>query len=130
MRERTGWLLALLLTAVLVPTGALLWFMYEASTSQTTMAVQSAQEAYRAHLRVIRSRLAEEWEMRSAVLDARPGENPSARYARIMASGQVDAVVLLDGDGRTIPTTGGSGESADLVAMFLDNNMLHTGRGG
>ena len=130
MRERTGWLLALLLTAVLVPTGALLWFMYEASTSQTTLAVQSAQDAYRAHLRVIRSRLAEEWEMRSAVLDARPDENASARYARIMASGQVDAVVLLDGDGRTIPTTGGSGESADLVAMFLDSNMLHTGRGG
>jgi signal transduction histidine kinase len=96
--------------------------------------VQSAREAYRAHLRVIRSRLAEEWETRSAVLDARPGEATPARYARIMASGQVDAVVLLDGDGRALPITGGtgggSGESADLVAMFLENNMLHTGRGG
>ena len=136
MRERNGWLLVLL-AAILVPTGCLLWFVNEAATNQTTMAIQSAHEAYRAHLRVISSRLTDEWVMRSGELDALPGETPASRYARIMASGMVDALIVLDDQGRVVPQKAVGAPARrhdegapDLVELFLDNNMLHTDRGG
>ena len=136
MRERNGWLLVLL-AAVLVPTAGLLWFVSQAATNQTATAIQSAHEAYRGHLRVIRSRLSDEWVARTGELDALPGETPAVRYARIMASGMVDALIVLDEQGRVfVPKDGAGaararGEGApDLVALFLDNNMLHTDRGG
>jgi signal transduction histidine kinase len=134
MRERNGWLLVLL-AAVLVPTAALLWFVNQAASTQTTMAVQSAHEAYRGHLRVIRSRLTDEWVMRTGELDALPNETPQARYERIMASGLVDAVIVLDENGRVftpkeVKGSAATGAVAAMVGQFLDNNMVHTDRGG
>src|SRR6187401_1349220 len=101
MRERNGWLLVLL-ASVLVPTAALLWLVNDAATTQATMAVQAALEAYRGHLRVIRARLTDEWVMRTGELDGLPNEMPAARYARLMASGLFDAVILLDENGRVV----------------------------
>ena len=136
MRERNGWLLVLL-AAVLVPTAGLLWFVNQAATNQTATAIQSAHEAYRGHLRVIRSRLTDEWVGRTGDLDALPGETPAARYARIMASGTVDALIVLDEQGRVFEPKAGTAPAKavdegapDLVALFLENNMLHTDRGG
>jgi signal transduction histidine kinase len=95
MGERSGWLIGLLLAAVVIPTACVLWFMNEAATGLAVAARQTVTDASRAQLRAIRTRLNDEWTRRAKELDARPQEIPAARFGRLSQSGTADGILIV-----------------------------------
>jgi hypothetical protein len=105
---RDAWPFLLLLLAVLVPTGFLLWFTSDAIARQSAAARQTALEAYRGQLRLLRARTDSFWQPYAGRLE--PGgaadvDKPSSpsvqqRFARLVLEQRLDGVVLFDADGR------------------------------
>ena len=68
-----GWglwpVLLVLLLAVLVPTGCVLWFMLCAVRNERLAVRQKLEEAYRGHLSIVQERLANHWEQKVEALE-------------------------------------------------------------
>src|SRR5688572_15477108 len=105
---RDAWPLLLLLLAVLVPTGFLLWFMSDAITQQSDVSRHMALESTRGQLRLLRARLDLLWRSHADRLGhehsggaEQPG--PPAvehRFAQLLLNGGIDGAILFDGNGR------------------------------
>lgn len=81
-QDRSTWLaLLFLLLAVIVPAGAVLWFMSDAARGQAESARRSVLEVYQGQLRFLRDRVDEVWKARTA------------------ADGMADSVLVLNADG-------------------------------
>ena len=103
---REAWPLLMLVLTLLVPTGLLLWFMNDAIDRQAAASQQTALEAYRSRLRLIRTRTEMLWRPAADHLDSEPtnaevGAASSAdrQFAHVVADQFVDGAILLDGDG-------------------------------
>jgi signal transduction histidine kinase len=105
---RDAWPLLLLLLAVLVPTGFLLWFMSDAMTQQSAASRHMALESTRGQLRLLRARTDSLWR---PYADRLGPERPAGagqpapptveqRFARLVQNDGFDGAVLLDADGR------------------------------
>jgi signal transduction histidine kinase len=126
-----GWLIVLLLCAVLVPAVCLLWFMAAAMKNERFAVRQKLTEIYRGQLVTAQARLGQAWEEislrleKSAINAAAP-----AAFARCVRAGQVDAVILFDEQGRItyprapfVPITPNH-PSADLEPGWSDAGQL------
>src|SRR5688572_1808406 len=104
---RDAWPLLLLLLAVLVPTGLLLWFMSDAITQQAAASQHLALESTRGQLRLLRARTDSLWRPHADRLAPRqePGPRQLApptieqRFARLVQHEGFDGAVLFDADG-------------------------------
>ena len=104
---REAWPLLILLLAVLVPTGFLLWFMSDAITQQATASRHMALESTRGQLRLLRARTDSLWrpyaDRLSSERQAGPGQPLPAtveqRFARLVQHDGFDGAVLLDAAG-------------------------------
>jgi signal transduction histidine kinase len=107
---RDAWPLLLLLLAVLVPTGFLLWFMSDAITQQSDVSRHMALESTRGQLRLLRARLDLLWRSHADRLGhERPSgaEQPGPptveqRFAQLLLKGGFDGAIVFDGDGRAV----------------------------
>jgi signal transduction histidine kinase len=105
---RDAWPLLLLLLAVLVPTGLLLWFMSDAIARQSAASRQTALEAYRGQLRLLRARTDVFWQSYAdrlghgepSGLDKPVPATVERRFAQLVLEEALDGVVLLDAAGR------------------------------
>jgi signal transduction histidine kinase len=82
-----------LILGVLLPTACVLWFMNDAATSQAAAARQSVTEAYRNQLPLLRDRVDAYWQSRAADLAKQLGQGTASDVARVIRSGQADAIV-------------------------------------
>ena len=99
--DRGFWtVLALVLLAVLIPTGCLLYFMNQAIGTQRQFAQQQLGEAYQAQLRLVAERIDSFWEQRGRDLDLH-GDSGSAAtfFEHCVVDGLADAVIVLNRDG-------------------------------
>jgi signal transduction histidine kinase len=91
----------LLLLAVLIPTGCLLYFINEAVGSQRNLAHQRLDDAYRGQLRLVSERIDSFWEQRARDLDARTdGDLPSVFFEHCVRDHLADSVICLDHNGQ------------------------------
>jgi signal transduction histidine kinase len=99
--ERGLWTLAgLMLTAVLVPTACLIYFMNEAVDKERTLSARQLNEAYAAELQAAARDVQRSWEQRLHELDARNGlQTPSAFFEHCVRDGIADSVIVLDEHG-------------------------------
>jgi signal transduction histidine kinase len=98
---RTLWpVLVLLVVAVLVPTGCVLWFMSEAVKNERLAVRQRLEDAYRSRLRDACGALETWWQERAEVLGPTDGGLlADETFARLVAAGVADSVVLFDHQG-------------------------------
>lgn len=104
---RDAWPLLLLLLAVLVPTGFLLWFMSDAITQQAAASRHMALESTRGQLRLLRARTDSLWRAyadrlepgRQAVPRRPAPPTVEQRFARLVQNDGFDGAVLLDAAG-------------------------------
>ena len=98
---RDVWPFLLLLLAVLVPTGFLLWFMSDAITRQAAASRQMALESTRGQLRLLRDRVDSLWRPYADRLEhAGPGDEQ--RFAQLVLKDGFDGAVLLDAAGDVV----------------------------
>jgi signal transduction histidine kinase len=107
-------LIAMVVLGVLVPTGAVLWFMNDAARSQTKAARQSIAEGYRGQVRLVRDRADTMWRARAAELD-KAFNFPTA----LQASG-ADSAILYDEAGTIVYPVAMKAMSADPLAERPD----------
>src|SRR4051794_29157227 len=99
-RERTMWMVALFLViGVTVPTASVLWFINESARSETARARQTVADAYRGQLRLIHDRIDSLWSERATFVAQKAVSGMPAAFARLIAAGVADSVVLLDDQG-------------------------------
>src|SRR5215472_155563 len=99
-RDRSAWLVFLfLLAGVATPVICVLWFMNVAASSEAASARQSVMEAYRSQLRLIRDRVDAEWEKRASELAKQAAHGTAEDFARIVATGSADSVIVFRADG-------------------------------
>jgi signal transduction histidine kinase len=104
---RDAWPLLLLLLAVLVPTGLLLWFMSDAITQQAAASHHLALESTRGQLRLLRARTDSLWRPHADRLAPRHAAGPrepapptmGQRFARLVQHEGLDGALLFDADG-------------------------------
>jgi signal transduction histidine kinase len=96
---RAAWPFLLLLLAVLVPTGFLLWFMSDAVTQQAAVSRHMALESTRGQLRLLRDRVDALWRPYADRLE-HGGPGDEEHFAQLVLEDGVDGVVLLDSRGR------------------------------
>ncbi|HEY2344203.1 MAG TPA: HAMP domain-containing sensor histidine kinase [Chthoniobacteraceae bacterium] len=93
-------MLGFLLTAVLVATGCVVWFMREAMQNERMAIRQKLADAYVGHLHLAAKRIDEEWARRLRTLD-QPPFGPE-QFARGVREGWVESLVSYDPSGRVI----------------------------
>lgn len=103
---REAWPLLILLVAVLLPTGLLLWFMSDAAGRQAAAARQATLDAYRSQLRLLRSRADDLWQAsvdRLAFDRAEAGALSAGRqFARMVLADRADGAIVFDDEGSVI----------------------------
>jgi len=93
-------MVCLLLLAVLVPTGCVLYFMNEAIGRERDAAARSISEAYGIQLRGVADNIDALWQRRSADLErVSESDSPAAWFERAVTGGLADAVICLAPDG-------------------------------
>jgi signal transduction histidine kinase len=95
--DRGTTLFILLLVAMLLPAGVVLWFMNETVATQSAAARRSVLEAYRGQLRLVRSRVEGHWRTHATLISGT--DDPERRFARLILDQTADGLVLLDADG-------------------------------
>jgi len=86
---------------VLVPTGGVIWMMRAAMDNERLAVQQRLREAYRVQLETARHSAVEHWAAQLTALDAAAGDLPAApAFAKCVASGLADSVLVLAGDGQ------------------------------
>lgn len=111
----------LLLAAVLVPAGCVLWFMNEAIAAQAASARQGVLDAYRGQLRAIRAGIAADWAARLSALDALSDTPTAADLEAARAASGADGMIAA-GDRPPI-VVGGTDIPADLVSAAGDTHF-------
>src|SRR5687767_11403672 len=86
---RAAWPFLLLLLAVLVPTGFLLWFMSDAVTQQAAASRYMALESTRVQLRLLRDRVDSLWRPYADRLE-RGGPGVEQRFAQLVLNDGFD----------------------------------------
>ncbi len=93
-------MLLLLLTAVIVPTACVLWFMTQAMRNERLAVRQKLQDAYRGQLTAVRDRIDDQWREKMAALSISDPNIPAARlFERLVTSNTVDSVIICDASG-------------------------------
>jgi len=99
--SRFQFALGLLLLAVLIPTGCLLYFINEAVATQRNLAQRQLGDAYRGQLRLMVERIDSFWNQRAAELGKlTEAESPSVFFEHCVRDGLADSVICLQADGR------------------------------
>lgn len=89
--------LLVLLAAVLVPTGCVLWFMNLAMRNESLAVRQRLTDVYRENLQTAQKDMDRFWQSTMLELDtARPDASPAQVFASLVRQGPADSVVLLD----------------------------------
>jgi signal transduction histidine kinase len=113
------WPVLLLLTTVVVPTIALLWFLSVAVRNEQLASKQRLTDAYRSQLTQVQQRLDDYWERLGLSVIAPPGEQiaPARQFAKAVTSELADALVIYDADGKllypALPTSGSDRDFQD-----------------
>ncbi len=94
--------LGVLLPAVLVPTGCLLWFMNLAVRNESLAVRQRLTDVYREGLLAARDTIERQCEAIAACEVEADVATPAERFARIVAAGLVDSVVIRDASGAAL----------------------------
>jgi signal transduction histidine kinase len=92
--------LLILLAAVLVPSGCVLWFMHAAMRNERLAVRERLKQAYRARLLEAQQAVDAYWDRRAEELSMLPGERPGEAFARLARSGRADSFLVLDEQGR------------------------------
>lgn len=123
-RDVRAWpMLALLLLVVVVAIGCVLWFMGEAMRNERMAVREKLAEAYRGHLILVQTQVAEQWIRQLARLDS--SERAAARFARCVREGVADSVICLDGQGHvSYPQIAAQGRSVAANAELLELERL------
>lgn len=123
---REAWPFLLLLVAVLVPTGIVMWLMANSYSRAVASARQSVEEARRSHLRTLRPRVDDVWKATARRLSideaATAGKGPQALFVDLVRDQGIDGAVIFDRDGRIVFPTLVSNErlpSADQQLFAL-----------
>jgi len=92
--------LLLLMAAVLIPTACVLWFMSAAVRNERIAVRQKLVDAYRPDLQEAVSGLGEHWLTLARRLgESDAAERPGETFARLVAAGPWDSVVIRDAEG-------------------------------
>ncbi len=89
----------LLLVAVVVPSGCVLWFMNEAVTNQAMATQRTVVDAYRGQLRLVRGRLNEHWRSHATMLESGLTASAPGDFAGLVTNRSADSIVLFHPDG-------------------------------
>ena len=126
-RDRSAWLVFLfLIVGVATPAISVLWFMNVAASSEASSARQSVIEAYRGQLRLIRDRVDAEWEKRASELAKQAARGTPEDFARILAAGTADSVIMFRADGNPAYPALPKGPSADTASDRADWRAAQT----
>ncbi|TWT36932.1 Signal-transduction histidine kinase senX3 [Posidoniimonas corsicana] len=101
--DRLAWPLLLLLLTVLVPSAGVVWMMREAVRNEQLAANQRLRDAYQTQLDAARQTLEQRWSERLRRLaDRASDQQPAAAFAEIVASGEVDSLLISDANARVV----------------------------
>jgi signal transduction histidine kinase len=90
-------LMLMLLLAMLVPSGCLLWFMNQAVRNERLAVRQRLADAYRVNLSLVQNQLEAYWRQTAGALDAEADHlSPPGLFAKQVRAGLADAVICLD----------------------------------
>ncbi len=128
-RPNSWWLALMLLLAVLVPSGCLLWFMGQAVQNEKLAVRQELTDAYRGSLSLAQGRL-DTWraqlarEMEPSTLSA------PAFFSAVVKAGKADAVVCVDPAGKIIYPTPERPGKADALTLALQDRVRNLNKAG
>ena len=94
-------MLLILLLAVLVPTGCVLWFMTAAMRNERLAVRQRLREAYLRELHEARARVGDVCKRKLSELNAAADLPPAEAFARLAGSGTADGAIIYDESGNT-----------------------------
>ncbi len=95
----TRLVLSFMALAVVLPAGALFWFMNAAARSQAEAARRSVGEAYHAQLRLLRERIDVDWQARLAATARAAGDGGASHFPAALEAAGADAILFLDASG-------------------------------
>jgi len=99
-RDGGSWPVLLLLLAVLVPSGGVIWMMRQAMENEQLAVRQRLTDLYQVQLESARQQVLERWQKRLAKIHAKvAGELASERFAKLVTVGLVDSVIVWSSDG-------------------------------
>ena len=101
-RDGYAWPVLLLFLTVLVPSAGIVWMMRAAMVNERFAVRQRLTDAYQVQLESAKRQLMRQWQDQLANLDVIVRDHlPEQAFARAVASGTVDSVLVLDESGRT-----------------------------
>ena len=102
-RETFWWPVLLLFLTALVPSAGVVWMMRAAMTNERLAVRQRLSDAYQVQLESTRRQLMSQWHSQFRQLDEIVRNHlPAEAFARCLASGQVDSVLVVDKAGRIV----------------------------
>src|SRR5262245_29785024 len=115
--DSIAWPVFLLLLIVLVPSAGVLWMMRAAMDNERLAVRQRLLDVYRTQLDFAKHRIDSHWQALGARLNAAARAAPPAQaFAKLVASGEVDGVILLDESGEiAYPNTRAVGVETELL---------------
>lgn len=99
--ERLAWPILLLLLTVLVPSAGVVWMMREAVRNERLASNQRLREAYQIQLEAAVQAVRNGWE-REESPDNLDGKSPAQRFAEFVSRGNLDSVLVTDGQGNIV----------------------------
>ena len=127
---RAMWpVLLALLTAAIVPTGCVLWFMNIAMRNERLAMQQRLTDIYRQHLSAVRQGIDAHWAGKQETLNASVKLPAPEAARRLIAAGIVDGVIILDEAGTIIfpisATPPAAGGFDPLLDAAIDWELEH-----
>lgn len=127
-RDTWSWPVLMLLLAVLVPSGGVLWMMREAMESERFAVRQRMTDLYDAQLESARLRINERWGQRLVEI-AREGASisPSQQFATVIADGLADSVVVWGADEKVLyPNSSSTNDTDTETAAWRATTRIET----
>jgi signal transduction histidine kinase len=117
--DKATWLaLALAAIAVLLPTGALLWFVSQAAQQQVQAAQERTSLAYESQLRILQTQIENQWRNLLLKAASAAGDGAPANFVAALKASRADTVLFLDNRGalRYPAPPGASGDNSPFEA--------------
>ena len=100
-RDSWSWPVLLLLLTILVPSGGVIWMMRQAMKNERLAVRQRLTDLYQVQLESAQQQVLKRWQEQLAKIEAKAAEKlPSERFAKLLAEGLVDSVIVWSSDGK------------------------------
>ena len=102
-RDGSLWPVFLLLLAVLVPSGGVVWMMGQAMKNERLAVRQRLTDSYNSQMELAQHRINELWQERQAEIEEQvPEDLASAQFAKLVIEGGADSAIVWGTDGEVL----------------------------